>query len=396
MIRIKVMRLSGAVYSVIIIVLIAAILFLCGRLLLVRSRTTDFNSNESDYNTDNETLKPVYKSMLKGGVPALNIGSVDKSAFLSGIWDVLTFKKLRDPRSIIRCIMPYLSSEALAANPSDDYVLVNKPVNIPDRSSVDRQVVDPPEKDQDGHIDMDSNLPEEVVIRIKAIEDDQKPIKLKEKGQGPQILIYHTHSREAYRQNPKDQYKAVEAFRTDDLNYSVVSVGEELAAALKKKGINVLHDKTEHEQGNYDMAYENSLKTLKNRIKGNKSLQIFLDIHRNAYKEGSKKPDDEVIIIDGKRVAKVFVVIGTGEGVLGGFNEKPNWEENYKFGLKLTNKINELYPGLAKDVYVRSGRFNQHISDKSILIEIGSTLTTLEESRRAAKYVAEALSQIIK
>lgn len=395
MIRIKVMRMSGIVYIIIVIFLITAILFLGGKLLL-GSKSDDFESNSVKGDIDNESLRPVYKSMLSGGVPALRTGSAEKAGFLTGIWNALSFNKLRDPRTIIHCIMPYLGSEAFEADPSFEYIEVNKPVNIPDRSNVDRKIPDPPERDQDGKIDMDSNLPEEVMIRIKSIEDDQKPIELKKKGKGPQILIYHTHSREAYRQDSKNQYKVVEAFRTDDLNYTVVRVGMELAASLEKKGIDVLHDTTEHEQGNYDTAYENSLKTLKKRIKENSSLQIFLDIHRNAYKDGSKKPDDEVVVIDGKRVAKVFVVIGTGEGVLGGFNEKPDWEKNYKFGLKLTNKINELYPGLAKDVYVRSGRFNQHISNKSLLIEIGSTLTTLEESKRAARYVAEALSQIVK
>ena len=95
------------------------------------------------------------------------------------------------------------------------------------------------------------------------------------------------------------------------------------------------------------------------------SLNLFIDIHRNAYKKhSSKKPDDEVVIINGQRVAKMMVVIGTGEGVVGGFSSKPNWKENAKLAIKLTNKLNELYPGLAKDVYYRTGRYNQHVSTK--------------------------------
>jgi stage II sporulation protein P len=81
-----------------------------------------------------------------------------------------------------------------------------------------------------------------------------------------------------------------------------------------------------------------------------------------------------------------MIVIGTGEGVMGGFSDKPNWKENAKLAIKLTNKINELYPGLAKDVYYKTGRYNQHVSTNAILIEVGSTLTTLEEAERATVY----------
>ena len=83
------------------------------------------------------------------------------------------------------------------------------------------------------------------------------------------------------------------------------------------------------------------------------------------------------------------------EGVVGGFSSKPNWKENAKLAIKLTNKLNELYPGLAKDVYYRTGRYNQHVSTNAILVEVGSTLTTLEEAERATMYLAEAISQII-
>jgi stage II sporulation protein P len=77
------------------------------------------------------------------------------------------------------------------------------------------------------------------------------------------------------------------------------------------------------------------------------------------------------------------------------FTEKPKWEENAKLAIKLTNKINELYPGLAKDVYYKTGRYNQHVSTNAILVEVGSNLTTHAEAERATKYLAEAISQII-
>lgn len=391
LIRIKVMRLSGLAYTIVIVVLVAAILLLFGRLISVRSEANGYDQESRFSQAKDDSVKPIYKAIISKVIPVRDSESAEDKGVFSSIWNILSFQKLRDPRTIVQCQLPFLTDRTINSTISGGVVAVGKNNNIPDRSAVDRKIIDPPEGE---HID--ENLPEEVKIKIGAIEVDKKPIELEDPEGGPQILIYHTHSREAYRQDPKNPYEVAEAFRTNDLKHTVISVGEQLTKHLKKKGISVLHDKTEHEQGDYNGAYENSLKTLKKRMKENKSLQIFIDIHRNAYKDGSKSPDDEVVIIDGKRVAKVFVVIGTGDGVMGGFNEKPDWEENYKFGKKLTNAINDLYPDLAKDVYVRSGRFNQHVSTNAILIEVGSTLTTLEEAKRSTKYLAEALSQIVK
>ena len=39
------------------------------------------------------------------------------------------------------------------------------------------------------------------------------------------VLIYHTHTHEAYEQVSGDQYVAIEAWRTTDQDYSVVRVG---------------------------------------------------------------------------------------------------------------------------------------------------------------------------
>jgi len=304
--------------------------------------------------------------------------------------------KLNDPRNILAYQMPFLSG--ISAEGKSDEVDAEKAVetSISRGESAQRQTeqeIDAPEVFLKHDPDMSEEMPEEIKIEISKIKDDLGTITLT--GEGPQVLIYHTHSREAYRQDAQNPYKEVEAFRSNDLNYTVVRVGDELAKYLQAKGIPVLHDRTEHEQGDHSTAYKRSLETIKKRMAEYKSLQIFIDLHRNAYQAGAKKPDDEVVIIDGQRVAKLFVVIGTGEGYVGGFSEKPNWKENYKFALRLTNKLNELYPGIAKPVYVKRSRYNQHVSTKAILIEVGSNLTTLEEAKRTTKYLAEALSQII-
>ncbi|NMA94857.1 MAG: stage II sporulation protein P [Clostridiales bacterium] len=243
-------------------------------------------------------------------------------------------------------------------------------------------------------LEADPEIPEDIKIIIEKIEDDLDPIELS--GTDPQILIYHSHSREAYMQEPGREYVEVmsEPFRSDDLNSTVISVGSALAHSLQELGIPVLHDRTEHEQGNYNGSYVKSLETLKRRMAEYDSLKIFLDVHRNAYKKGTKTPDQEVVIVDGKRVAKMSIVIGTGKGQLGGFKEKPNWKENYKLAQKLTDKLNEICPGIAKPILVKNSRYNQHVSENAILLEVGSNMTTLTEAERTAEYIAKALKEI--
>ena len=47
-------------------------------------------------------------------------------------------------------------------------------------------------------------------------------------GDGPQVLIYHTHSSESYTPDAAFPYTPTETERTTDTNYNVVRVGDEL------------------------------------------------------------------------------------------------------------------------------------------------------------------------
>ena len=398
LIRFKVMHISSFIYPLVVIILLSSIIFLSYRLIIKDPVTIDplLRTNQSDQ-TELEQLSvsPVYKFMLTGGFPAVAAdGSIGKQSILSNLWGIISRKDIRDPRTIMGYQMPYLAANETTI--PNNAVVAN--TVLPGRNGVDRLKANPNEVAQAVSNENEYyEVSDEIRILIDQIEVDESSIELTGE-EGPQVLIYHSHSREAYMHDPKNPYKeaASEVFRSNDLEHTVISVGEMLAQNLKAQGIEVLHDTTEHEQDDYNASYEKSLNMIKKRMEEYESLQMFIDVHRNGYEKNAKKnPDDEVVIINGERVAKLFVVIGTGQGVLGGFSEKPQWEENTKLAIKLTNKINELYPGLAKDILHKNGRFNQHLSTKAILVEIGSTFTTQNEAEQTTKYLAEALSKII-
>ncbi|NLB43213.1 MAG: stage II sporulation protein P, partial [Clostridiales bacterium] len=400
MIRFKTLRLSNIIYFLIILALVVTVVYLSWRLLSgnhIGKQGVDQQEQlqeEVHREVEEQVINPAYKSMLAGGFPAVAADGSSGSIF-SILWNMVIRGDIRDPKTIMNYPMPYLEySPELPDNELGEAVEVAS--NYTDRNGIDRSAspIDISRLDsEEGKV---QEVSDEIRIQIDGIQVDDSPVELS--GDGPKILIYHSHSRESFKQDPKAPYKEAssEPFRTDDHNYSIIKTGTTLAHELTRRGVAVLHDQTDHEKGNYNASYTKSLKTLKKRMTEHDSLQVFIDVHRNAYDDESKiKSDNEVIIINGERVAKLLLVVGTGEGIVGGFKEKPNWKENAKLAIKLTNKLNELYPGLAKPVLYRKGRFNQHVYTKAILVEAGSTHTTLAEVERATDYLAEAISQII-
>lgn len=202
---------------------------------------------------------------------------------------------------------------------------------------------------------------------------------------GKRILIYHTHTHEAYQPASGDEYTALEAWRTDDNEYNIVRVGKELAALLEKRGFTVVHDITDHELDDLSTAYERSLETLESRA--DEEYDLYIDLHRDAYTEGAQL----TCAYAGNDSAKLMVLIGNGED----FAEKPNYEENYALAQDLTNAINAICPGMCRDVMVKTGRYNQHISENSILIEAGNNMNTLSEVLDSMPALADAIYEVL-
>ena len=199
------------------------------------------------------------------------------------------------------------------------------------------------------------------------------------------VLIYHTHTHEAYEQVAEDRYVAIEAWRTIDQDYSVVRVGNELAQLLRARGFSVVHDTTDHEQNELGTAYTRSLATLEAY---EETFDLYIDLHRDAYIEGM--PTE--IIRDGSgSLAQIMFLIGNGNG----FDVKPFYEENLAFAQQLTCRINEKMPGLCKDVLVKDGRYNQNIGVFSILIEVGHNRNTLREALRSLPYLADGIQSLL-
>lgn len=229
------------------------------------------------------------------------------------------------------------------------------------------------------------HLPEAIRLEINQIEDNWTP----QESDKPVVMIYHTHSCEAY--NPAGMgYTETEAWRTKDQRYNVVNVGSTLAQLLESKGIEVIHDTTDYESPGYSTAYSRTLQALKAKIAERDDIDMFIDLHRNAYFE-SAEISRALELEDGSSLARMMCVIGTGEGM----EEKPVWQENYKLALRLTNQLNSSLDSIAYPVAVWDGRYNQHVSPNAVLIEVGHNMNTLDEANASMKYLADAIAAIL-
>ena len=208
------------------------------------------------------------------------------------------------------------------------------------------------------------------------------------------VLIYHTHTYEAYEQTPDDPYQETEKWRTADNAHNVVRVGEELAALLRGLGIEVVHDVTAFETPNLSSAYTRSLEMLQGRQAAGERYDLYIDLHRDAYAESQTGPN--TVSVGGVEAAKLMVLIGKGEGQTSeGFDQRPDWEANLAIAQTMTDCLNAQADGLCRDVCLKSGRFNQHVAVGCVLVEAGNNRNTLEEVLAAMPYLADAVLEAL-
>lgn len=215
----------------------------------------------------------------------------------------------------------------------------------------------------------------------------KKDCGIKHDSDKPQILIYHTHSSEAFIDS--------DGSKSD----SVVAVGKVLAKSLTDDyDFNVIHDETCYDviNGKLDRskAYDMSQKGIKKILKKYPSIEVLIDLHRNAS-SGKRK---QVSVINGKNTANIMFFNGLSRKASGESRpwlSNPNLQGNLAFSLKMKMKAMELYPNLTTKTYLKGYRYNLHLRAKSLLIELGSEKNTLEEAKNAMEPLADVLNQVL-
>ncbi len=219
----------------------------------------------------------------------------------------------------------------------------------------------------------------------------QHPLELDFSRGSPQVLIIHTHASEAYTPEPGWEYEPSDTLRTEDTNYNVVRVGQEMADTLEAAGIGVIHDTTIRDYPTYNGSYTRTLAAIEEYLATYPSIQIVIDVHRDAAENADGSAVAVSCTADGQDAAQLMLVVGTDEGGL----PHPDWEENLSLALRVQALLNRSYPDLCRSIDLRTERFNQHATLGSLLVEVGASGNTLAEALVSARLFADALAQII-
>lgn len=243
-------------------------------------------------------------------------------------------------------------------------------------------------------VDVGPVMPEETpqptadtAFRVEVIRTTEAP----RPWVGKRVLIYHSHTWEAYAQVPEAPYKETERWRTKDETCNMLAVGEALAAHLTALGIDVVHDCTAFEPPNLDGAYARSLTMLETRLAAGEQYDLYIDLHRDALSEQSTIR--RTVETPGGTSARFMVLVG--KGTTGGYAVKPDWEANLAIARCITDSLNAQVEGLARDVKIKTGRFNQHIAPRCVLIECGVNTNTLAQVLTGLPYLAQAIAEAL-
>ena len=229
-------------------------------------------------------------------------------------------------------------------------------------------------------------------LNIKKLLGTRAKCKIK-KNAGYQVLLVHTHTTESYAEKSRDWYSKKFNHRTTDKSESVVAVADEIEKKLDKAGIKTLHITTYHDYPEYTGAYDRARKTIKKYLKKYPSIEMVIDVHRDAMTtdDGTKiKPTAK---INGKKAAQVMIITGCdNEGKL----DFDGWRKNSVMAVQLQKKMADKYDGLARPLYFAPFRYNMDLTPNSLLIEFGTDVNTLSEAKYSGQLVGNCLVEVLK
>lgn len=207
--------------------------------------------------------------------------------------------------------------------------------------------------------------------------------KVDKTAEGPQILIYHTHSQESFVDSTPG-----------DKSGTIVGVGDCLTQILQQEyGYSVYHHLGEYDVKNRDMAYSESAGAIEAILKEYPQIQVVIDLHRDGV-----DPEKHLVTeMNGEKYAQIMMFNGVSYLRDKGEIERlpnPNLTGNLAMSLKTTVLGKEYYPDVFRKNYINAYRYNMQYCDKSMLIEIGAQTNTLNEVMNACYPLAHILDMV--
>ena len=224
--------------------------------------------------------------------------------------------------------------------------------------------------------------------QLNAAEFLGEDLTLQKDAAKPQILLYHTHSQEAFADS-----------REGEVEDTIIGVGNYLTELLTETyGYQVLHvtEAFDMESGELDRsaAYDYARPRLEALLKENPSIQVIIDLHRDGV------PEDRHLVteINGKPTAQIMFYNGlsytTGRGNLE-YLPNPYIKDNLAFSFQMEYQAAQYYPDFYRGIYLAGYRYNLHLRPRSVLVEAGAQTNTIQEVKNAMEPFADILNRVL-
>lgn len=213
---------------------------------------------------------------------------------------------------------------------------------------------------------------------------------LSAQGDGPKVLLYHSHATEAYTMDGTDVYEPSGDHRTLNTEQNMVRIGAEMKAVFEAAGIGVVHDTTLYDYPSYNEAYKRSVEGVAENLKKYPSIVLAIDVHRDALiaNDGTIY---KVVAGTVDNCAQVMMVLGSDASG----QVHPNWKVNLALAVGIQNALAQKWATLARPIVLRGSRFNQHLSTGTLLVEVGTHGNTLQEAITAARLYARTVADLM-
>jgi stage II sporulation protein P len=106
-----------------------------------------------------------------------------------------------------------------------------------------------------------------------------------------------------------------------------------------------------------------------------------VDIHRDAV-----PPDVYQAEVEGKEVTKIKLVVG---------KQNPNMKTNLEFAKQIKAVMDKQSPGLSNGIFMGKGDYNQDLSPRAILIEVGSHTNDKDSAAKGVKLFANTMQSVL-
>ncbi|HZK25376.1 MAG TPA: stage II sporulation protein P [Oscillospiraceae bacterium] len=209
-----------------------------------------------------------------------------------------------------------------------------------------------------------------LLARVSNMLRSAVPVQKKGEQKTKKIAIYSSHGAESYIDGDGTESK--------DPGGGILDVADTLQKKFEEKGIKVVRSKephTPHDAG----AYQRSRRTVEEALK--EQPDALIDVHRDAV------PEEEYLEeVEGEKRVQVQLVVG---------RQNQNRANNQQFAEGIKKQADEKYPGLVKGIFMARGNYNQDMSPRATLIEVGSHTNDKDQAEETMGLFSEVMNDFI-